>query len=100
MAPFRNRPRKKQPSHSAVAVAKWVDGFKLIVNEERSYQAVEIIPSVEILLELIERLVEVLGGRGNESRWNPDLVLYGSELTRLLLGSANSVHQDCVKFSD
>ena len=72
----------------------------LIVHQECPHQTVEIILGVKVFLELIERLVEMLRRRRNESGWNSNLVLYRSELPRLLLCPANAVHENCVKLSD
>ena len=34
-APFLNKNRKQKPTYSPISISKWMDGFELMMDEER-----------------------------------------------------------------
>ena len=50
-APFGNSEREKESPDASVSISQRVDGFKLVVGEEGSYQRIKLIICVEMLLE-------------------------------------------------
>ena len=99
-APFFNQYRQQKASNASIPIHEWMYGLELIVNEERLHERIEVMLSIQVLLELSEQFRQQLGRCRDETGWSSNLILKRPELSRTLVRSPNALHQGTVEVTN
>src|ERR1700733_665535 len=98
---FVNHQCEQQTADTAVSVHEWMNGFKLVVDDETPHERIQLVViCVNVVFKIAHEPIDFSGRSRNESSVRPDLDLASSELPRRLVGSASPPHQNAVHVQD